>query len=168
VSASLLSFTPAAKPSPHRYRGQWKVLREEESARRYCAAAISLVSFCLRAFALPPGEVPIRFTDTQQAALRVYKEHLEDSHAASDNDVDIFEETLSRVLFRERNVEISLAGRLSCPVQCYIALLSLRRTGEFVKPSLVTQPISRLLYLSRSVALRIALRHRGDSESFMR
>jgi len=87
---------------------------------------------------------------------------------ASNGDVEKFQSALSCVLFREADFEIDKLGRLACPVQSYIALLSLRKTGEFIKAGLVTQPISRLLYLSRSVVLRVTLRDHGDKEGFIR
>jgi hypothetical protein len=144
--------------------GPWKVLREPESARRYCGTAISFVSFCLRAFALPLDEVPTRFTDKQRAALEGYKSYLMTDLILSNDDVKKFESVLFSLLFREPGFEIDKVGRLGCPVQSYIALLSLRKTGDFVKAGLVTQPISRLLYLSRCVVLRIALDvHEGSA-----
>lgn len=86
------------------------------------------------------------------------------SHA----DVKKFQEVLSCVLFRDQSVKIDTAGRLACPVHTYMALLSLRKAGDFVKAGLVTQPISRLLYLSRSAVLQIVLRDHKDTEGFMR
>ena len=79
-------------------------------------------------------------------------------------DVEKFQTALFSVLFREQGVDITPAGRLSCPVQSYIALLSLRKAGDFVKASLVTQPISRLLYLSRAAILQTALRDHDRAE----
>jgi len=157
----------AANPSLCRYLGPWKVLREPESARRYCGTAISFVSFCLKTFSLPSGKIPTRFTDSQRAVLEDYKKYLMSDLAPSGDDVNKFQSTLFSVLFREQGLEIDTVGRLACPVQSYIALLSLRNTGQFVKAGLVTQPISRLLYLSRSVVLRIALRDRNDAQRFM-
>ena len=86
----------------------------------------------------------------------------------SHTDIENFQEVLSCVLFRDQTIEINAAGRLACPVQTYIALLSLRKRGDFVKPGLVTQPISRLLYLSRCVVLLITLRDHKGTEGFMR
>ena len=86
---------------------------------------------------------------------------------ASDDDVHKFQSALSCVLFREHGFEIDRVGRLACPVQSYIALLSLQKAGHFVHPGLVTQPISRLLYLSRSVVLRITVRDHEGKEGFM-
>lgn len=146
----------------------WKVLRQVESARRYCGTAISFVSFCLKAFSLPPEKAPARFTNTQRTMLESYKEHLMADTPPSDDDIERFQALLSCVLFREQGFGIDAAGRLACPVQTYMALLSLRRTGDFVKAGLVTQPISRLLYLSRCVVLRIAVRDYGDTEGFLR
>lgn len=82
----------------------------------------------------------------------------------STGDTEKFQHALFCVLFREEASDLSVAGRLSCPVQCYISLLSLRKYGHFVKPGLVTQPISRLMYLSRAAVLKKALAtHSGDS-----
>lgn len=87
----------------------------------------------------------------------------------SADDVEKFQVALSSVLFRDRGLEINVVGRLACPVQTYIALLSLRKTGEFVKAGLVTQPIARLLYLSRCAVLQTTLRdHKKDTEGFTR
>lgn len=130
-----------------RYMGGWKVLRERDSARRYCGTAISLLSFCLRVCFLPETSVPTRFTDNQRTVLSEYKEYLASVTDSPATDVEKFQTALFSVLFREQGVDITPAGRLSCPVQSYIALLSLRKAGDFVKASLVTQPISRLLYL---------------------
>lgn len=99
--------------------------------------------------------------------LQSYKEYLMADSGISDDGAERFQSALSYVLFRERGFEINKVGRLACPVQSYIALLSLRKAGEFVHPGLVTQPISRLLYLSRSVVLRITLRDHKDTEGFM-
>lgn len=147
--------------------GSWKVLREVESARRYCGAAISFVSFSLKSLSLPLDKVPARFTDSQRTLLEDYQKYLMDPTDSPEEDVNQFQSALFSVLFREHTVDIDLTGRLSCPVQCYIALLSLRKMGNFVKPALVTQPISRLLYLSRSVVLQTALRDCNDTERFM-
>lgn len=144
--------------------GPWKVLREPESARRYCGTAISFVSFCLRTFCLPSDTIPTRFTEEQRAYLGEYKAYLASPIDSCATDVEKFQSALFCVLFREQCVDISAAGRLSCPVQSYIALLSLRKAGDFVKPGLVTQPISRLLYLARAAVLKTALRDLGDSE----
>lgn len=163
-----LLFAPAKNSPPFRYLGPWKVLREAESARRYCGTAISFVSFCLKAFSLPAEDIPTRFTDMQQTVLQRYQEYLMADLPPSRDDVEKFQEALSCVLFRDKGIEIEKAGRLACPVQTYIALLSLRRGGDFVKAGLITQPISRFLYLSRSVVLRITLRDHKDAEGFMR
>ena len=168
VSIFLSSLTSVAKPSRFRNLGAWRMLRESESSRRYCGTAISLVSFSLKAFTLPSDKVPTRFTNMQQATLREYQEYLMGDLASSDTDIERFQAALSSVLFRDREVDIDTVGRLACPVQSYISLLSLRKTGEFVKPGLVTQPISRFLYLSRAVVLRIALRDYRDKENFLR
>ena len=100
--------------------------------------------------------------------LEDYKRHLTGDFPPSAGDVDKFQSALFSVLFREEGVQIDTVGRLSCPVQSYVALVSLRKTGQFVKAGLVTQPISRLLYLSRSVVLRMALRDCNEKERFMR
>ena len=86
----------------------------------------------------------------------------------SRDDIEKFQEVLSCILFRDQSIDINGAGRLACPVQTYMALLSLRKAGDFVKPGLVTQPISRLLYLSRCVVLRITLRDHKGTEGFIR
>lgn len=83
-------------------------------------------------------------------------------------DVQKFQSALFCVLFREQAFDTSAAGRLSCPVQSYIALLSLRKIGDFVKPGLVTQPIARLMYLSRAAVLKRALAEHGDTDEFIR
>lgn len=83
---------------------------------------------------------------------------------SSDADIQKFQSALFVVLFRVNDIDISAAGRLSCPVQSYIALLSLREAGDFVKPGLVTQPISRLLYISKAVVLQVALRDCNEPE----
>jgi hypothetical protein len=97
-----------------------------------------------------------------------YKTYLMSPLDPSAADVEKFQSALFCVLFREQSIDISIAGRLSCPVQSYIALLSLRKTGDFVKPGLVTQPISRLLYVSRAVILKTAFCDYSDSEDFIR
>ena len=142
--------------------GPWKVLREIDSARRYCGTAISFLSFCLRSFSLPREKVPTRFTDRQRAMLEEYKQYLSTEADSTDADIDKFQSALFSVLFRDPDARIDVTGRLSCPVQCYVALLAFRKTGDFVKPGLVTQPISRLLYLSRSAVLQTALRNSGE------
>lgn len=129
--------------------------------------AISLVSFCLRSFSLPHDKLPTRFTDNQRAVLEDYKQYLMDPTDSPGEEVTRFQSALFSVLFRERAVSIDLTGHLSCPVQCYMALLSLRKVGDFVKAGLVTQPISRLLYLSRSAILQTALRDCDDEERFL-
>lgn len=158
-----------AKPPLLRYSGPWKVLREPESARRYCGTAISFLSFCLKASSLPSDKIPTQFTESQRTTLREYQECLMGNPAQSDSDTEKFQAALSSVLFRDRGFEIDTVGRLACPLQTYIALLSLRKTGEFVKPGLVTQPISRFMYLSRSAVLQTVLRdHNRDTEGFIR
>ena len=148
--------------------GAWRVLREPESARRYCGTAISFVSYCLRTVSLSPDVVPIRFNDKQRAVLNNYKTYLTSSTDPSAVDIEEFQSALFCVLFREQRIDTSAAGRLSCPVQSYIALLSLRKTGDFVKASLVTQPISRLLYISRAAVLKTALRDYDSAEGLLR
>ena len=149
--------------------GPWKVLREPESCRRYCGTAISFVAFCLKALSHPPNKVPARFTDRQRAILSNYEKHLEADVPPLENDLEMFQDALSSVLFRESDTKINSDGRLACPVQTFMALLSLRKAGDFVKAGLVTQPISRLLYLSRAVVLRTALRgDSGDDRGFIR
>lgn len=69
----------------------------------------------------------------------------------------MFQTALASVLFREENIDIDLLGKLACPVQSYMALLALRSVGNFVPACLVTQPISRLMYLSRNMAHRLTL-----------
>jgi hypothetical protein len=147
--------------------GSWKVLREPESARRYCGTAISFLSFCLKTFSLPLSTVPTRFTDKQRAQLEDYRKYLMSPTDSPAADIENFQSALLCVLFREESVDISTAGRLSCPVQSYIALISLRKAGDFVKPGLVTQPISRLLYISRAVVLKTALRDYNEAEGFI-
>jgi len=100
--------------------------------------------------------------------LRSYQEHLMADLPPSRDDIEKFQEVLSCILFRDQSIDINGAGRLACPVQTYMALLSLRKAGDFVKPGLVTQPISRLLYLSRCVVLRITLRDHKGTEGFIR
>ena len=100
--------------------------------------------------------------------MRSYEKHLEADIPPSQNDIEAFQDTLYCVLFRESGMKMNADGRLACPVQTFMALLSLREAGDFVKAGLVTQPISRLLYLSRSVVLRIALRDNDkDSAGFI-
>jgi hypothetical protein len=164
VSIFLLSPTPVTDLSPCRRR--WKVLREVESARRYCGTAVSFLSFCLKAISLPNDKVPTRFTNGQRTVLEEYKKHLTTRPASSNDDVENFQSALFCVLFREQYFEIEMVGRLACPVQSYIALLSLRKTGSFVQPGLVTQPISRLLYLSRGAVLKAALLIPHDDQGF--
>lgn len=156
-----------ANPPP-RNMGQWKVLREPESSRRYCGTAISFVAFCLRTLSLSTDAVPTRFTDEQRAVLDGYRGYLTQSANSLASDVEKFQLALFSVLFRERGLDVSPDGRLSCPVQTYIALLSLRKQGNFVKAGLVTQPISRLLYLSRATILKTALRDLGEGEGITR
>jgi hypothetical protein len=89
--------------------------------------------------------------------LDKYKTYLTAQPVSSDRDIKEFQSALFCVLFREEGVNIDTVGRLACPVQLYMALLALRKAGDFVKPGLVTQPISRLLYLSRGAVLKVAL-----------
>jgi hypothetical protein len=156
------------QPSLCRPLGRWKVLREPESARRYCGTAVSFVSFCLKTVTLPPNRVPTRFTDIQRTTLEDYRQYLTTSPVSSSDDVERFQTVLHRVLFREQVLDIDTVGRLACPVQSYIALLSLRRTGHFVQAGLVTQPISRLMYLSRGVVLKAAISGHNHDEGFIR
>lgn len=118
---------------------------------------------------LPPGEIPTRFTLRQRALLTAYQGHLSSLHAPSEEDIDRFQETLCSVLFREKEQEIDLLGKLACPVQSFMAILALRGIGVFAKAGLVTQPISRLLYLSRCSVLLLAHANAsgGDSKRFM-
>lgn len=116
---------------------------------------------------MPPTKLPTRFTANQCTVLQNYMDFLKAETAPSRTDIDRFQSALFSVLFREQEIDLDASGRLSCPVQCYIALLSLRKIGDFVKPGLVTQPISRLIYLSRMLVLQIALRRCGDSERFL-
>lgn len=148
--------------------GAWKVLREPDSARRYCGTAISLLAFCLRACFLPTTATPTRFTDEQLETLKDYKEYLTSVVDSSAADVERFQTALFSVLFRKPGLDITPAGRLSCPVQSYLALVSLRTIGDFVKPGLVTQPISRLMYLSRGAILQAALREHNNAEGITR
>jgi len=152
----------------HRYMGRWQVLREPESARRYCGTAISLLSFCLKVVSSMDCEVPTKFTETQKAVLCDYQTYLTTNYVESDSDIERFQAALCCVLFREKEYNIDLVGRLACPIQSYIALLSLRKMGEFVKPGLVTQPIARLLYLSRMAVLRMALRDPRSERGFIK
>jgi hypothetical protein len=168
VSDLPTSLTSDANLSLRRYLGPWKVLREPDSTRRYCGTAISFVSFCLKASSLPSDKIPTRFTDSQQAALNDYKEYLMASLVPSANDITRFQSALFSVLFREEGFEIDTAGRMACPVQSYMALLSLRGLGQFVNAGLVTQPVSRLLYLSRSAVLQVALHDCNEAEGFMK
>lgn len=140
-----------------RYSGAWKVLREQESSRRYCGFGIAFVSFCLRAVALPDNVIPVRFSDKTKTVLMEYRSYLMSNPPPSDHDVDRFQLVISSVLFRERQDEIDLAGKLACPVQSFMAILALRGVGQFVKAALVTQPISKLLYLSRCSVLLLTL-----------
>lgn len=100
--------------------------------------------------------------------LDSYRKYLAADVPSSEDDIEKFQDALSCVLFREKGLEINAAGRLACPVQTFMALLSLRKVGDFVKAGLVTQPISRLLYLSRAAVLMAVLRDHGGDESFMR
>jgi hypothetical protein len=148
--------------------GPWKVLREPDSARRYCGTAVSFLSFCLKALSLPSDKVPTRFTDNQQAVLNSYREYLASTLMPSADDITRFQSALFSVLFREQGFDIDTAGRMACPVQSYIAFLSLRGPGQFVCAGLVTQPVSRLLYLSRSAVLQVALHDCNEAEGFMK
>lgn len=105
---------------------------------------------------LPPRDIPTRFTERQRTLLLAYRTHLRSSNTPSEDDVDLFQQTLSSILFREKDQQIDLLGKLACPVQSFMAILALRSVGVFVKAGLVTQPISRLLYLSRCSALLLA------------
>ena len=168
VSPDLVSSTLTERSV--RYSGHWKVLREEDSARRYCGTAISLVSFCLRTVDLPLDKVPIRFTDRQKDVLSGYRQYLMTTTTPSAGDVDAFHQVLSAVLFRDKELEIDFHGKLACPVQSFLAFLSIRSVGEFVKAGLVTQPISRLLYVSRGSVLLTALKEASgaDDRRFIR
>ena len=153
-----------------RYCGPWKVLREDDSARRYCGTAISLVAFCLRIVDLAPSKVPTRFTDTQKGVLKEYRQYLETSGDPSNIDVDRFHDVLRSVLFRDKELQIDLHGKLACPVQSFLAILSIRSAGKYVKAGLVTQPISRLLYLSRGSVLLTTIKETSgaDDRRFIR
>lgn len=154
----------------HRYNGPWKVLREPDTASRYCGTAISFVSFCLRARNVAVDKIPVRFTDTQKTMLADYEQYLMTVWTPSDNDIELFQQVLCCVLFRDRQLDIDPLGKLACPVQSFIGLLALRSVGQFVKAGLVTQPISRLLYVSRCSALLLALSKASgaDNKRFIR
>jgi hypothetical protein len=145
-------------------------LREADSARRYCGTAISLVSFCLRTVGLPSDKVPTRFTDVQKEALTEYRQYLESATTPSDMDPDRFHHVLRSVLFRDKELQIDLLGKLACPVQSFVAILAIRSVGKYVKAGLITQPISRLLYLSRGSVLLTTLKEAsgGDDRRFIR
>lgn len=128
-------------------------MREPDSARRYCGTAISLVSFCLRAVDLAPDKIPTRFTDAQKNALVEYRQYLQSETARSNIDADRFHRVLRSVLFRDKELQIDLFGKLACPVQSFMAILAIRSVGKFVKAGLITQPISRLLYIMRGSVL---------------
>lgn len=125
---------------------------------------ISLVSFCLKTYSLPTTSVPTRFTDNQRTVLSEYQGYLMSGVDSPNTDIEKFQTALFSVLFREDGLDITPAGRLSCPVQSYMALISLRKAGDFVKAGLVTQPISMLMYLSRLAILQAALREHGRTE----
>jgi len=125
--------------------------------RRYCGTAISFVSFCLRAVNASTATTPVRFTDRQKGLLADYRRYLTSISTSLNDDIKTFQHVLSSLLFRDKNLEIDLLGKLACPVQSFMALLSMRSLGQFTKASLVTQPISRLLYISRCSVLLLAL-----------
>ena len=115
------------------------------------------MAFCLRAASLGPEEIPLRFTAGQLHQLTAYQAYLSTDFSGSEVDVDLFQDTLSTILFRCERQEIDLLGKLACPVQSFMAILALRSVGKFVGARLVTQPISRLMYLSRGAVLLLAL-----------
>jgi hypothetical protein len=106
---------------------------------------------------LGEDKVPTRFTETQKSLLGDYKYHLSTTPMESEEDLNIFQRTLFSVLFRHEQAGIDKSGKLACPVQSFMALLALRSVGNFVGASLVTQPISRLMYSSRGAVLLHAL-----------
>jgi len=146
------------------------MLREVESSRRYCGTAISFVSFCLRALNLPADKIPTRFSDQQQALLRDYQNYLTSVPTPPGDDIQIFQRVLFSLLFRDKNLEIELLGKLACPVQSFNAFVSIRSLGQFAKAALVTQPIARFLYISRCSALLFALDEASgaDNRRFIR
>jgi len=141
----------------YRNRGIWKVLRTSDASEKYCGTAISFVCFSLRAVDLEFETIPTCFTVLQRLALKRYREHLNTVHMVSTEGVELFQAALCSVLFREENMDIDCFGKLACPVQSYMALLALRSVGKFVPACLVTQPISRLMYISRNAAHRLTL-----------
>jgi hypothetical protein len=145
-------------------------LREADSARRYCGTAVSLVAFCLRVVDLASDKVPTRFTDAQKKALTEYRQYLTTATTQSSTDIDKFHHALRSVLFRDNELQIDLLGKLACPVQSFMAILAIRSVGSYVKAGLVTQPISRLLYLSRGSVLLTTLEEASgaDDRRFIR
>jgi hypothetical protein len=168
----VLALLPLLSPlTPRlRYCGAWKMLREPDSSRRYCGTAISFVSFCLRAVELPTEKSPTRFTDTQKHLLADYRIYLASLSTPLAEDIKMFQRVLTSVLFRDKSLQIDLLGKLACPVQSFMALLSIRSLGQFAKAGLVTQPISRLLYISRCSTLLFALDEASgaDNRRFIR
>ena len=155
--------------SHHRDRGLWKPLSEVNSARNYCGTAISFLCFCLAAVNLEWDALPTVFTVRQRLALKKYQEHLTTVRMASEEDVPMFQTALASVLFREQEMDIDIHGKLACPVQSYMAILALRSVGNFVPARLVTQPISRLMYASRAMALRLTLgKAKSGEKRFLR
>ena len=119
------------------------------------------------AFLLPDKKHLAHFTNKQYEALQLYKEHLMTAAWPSTGDTKKFQHVLFCVLFQEEASDLSVAGWLSYPMQCYIPLLLLRKYGYFIKPGLVTQPILRLMYLLRAVVLKKALATHSDDSGFM-
>ena len=119
---------------------------------------------------LASDKVPTRFTNAQKNILKKYRQYLDASGDPSNTDVDWFHDVLRSVLFRDRELQIDLLGKLACPVQSFLAILSIRSAGKYVKAGLVTQPISRLLYLSRGSVLltTIAEASGADDRRFIR
>jgi hypothetical protein len=122
---------------------------------------------------LGTDKIPTRFSDEQKIVLGSYQMYLTttrmsldgDTDGDTDEDTDAFHQTLSSILFRDKHLQMDLLGKLACPIQSYMALIALRSVGRFVNANLVTQPISRLIYLSRGLVLLIALdRAKGANE----
>ena len=115
-------------------------------------------------------KVPTRFTNEQKTILKEYRQYLEAGGDPSNVDVDRFHGALRSVLFRDKELQIDLLGKLACPVQSFLAILSIRSAGKYVKAGLITQPISRLLYLSRGSVLLTTISEASgaDDKRFIR
>ena len=67
-------------------------------------------------------------------------------------------------MFRCNWQDIVLLGKLACPVQLFMAILTLQSVGKFVGVRFVTQLTLYLMYLSWGAALLLTLEQASEME----